>query len=272
MKLPDNFEHCFVEVLGRPVHYVVSTNPVDPYPPLVLIHGVGLSYRYLMPYAEQMAKYFRVFVPDQFGFGKSHKPNRVLRLPELADGIAYWMEAMGIERAALMGNSVGCQVIVNLAVRHPDRVLRAVLQGPTVDPATRTFFEQMRLWQQNGKNEKHKRNPLFYPDYWECGFYRLLATFGYALEDPTEKKYPHMKCPTLVVRGALDPIVPQRWSEEVARLLPRGRLVLLPGVPHTANLEAPLELMRVTRPFFEEERQRARPRAWDRSQPVHAAG
>jgi pimeloyl-ACP methyl ester carboxylesterase len=228
----------------------------------VLVHGVGLSHRYLMPYAVRLAEHFRVFVPDQPGFGRSYKPRRVLTLPELADWMADWMAAVGLERAALMGNSQGCQVIVNLAVRHPQRVLRAVLQGPTVDPAAPTFLEQMWRWHVTRKFEPNsRRNPLFYPEYWQCGWFRLLRTFGYALEDRTEEKSPRMRCPTLVVRGALDRIVPQRWAEEVTRRLPRGRLIVLPGVPHTANSESPLELFRVTKPFFEEERRPPAPPA-----------
>src|SRR5437764_14984060 len=105
------------------MHFVASTVPVPARPALVLVHGVGLSYRYLMPYAALLAEHFRVFVPDQPGFGRSHKPRRVLPLPELADWLADWMEAVGLEQAALMGNSFGCQVVVNLAVRHPHRVL-----------------------------------------------------------------------------------------------------------------------------------------------------
>ncbi len=258
MDWSETFASCFVDVRGQPIHYVASTVPADPHPTLVLVHGVGLSHRYLMPYAVRLAKYFRVFVPDQPGFGLSYKPQRTLTLPELADWIADWMEAIGLEQAALMGNSVGCQVLVNLAVRHPHRVLRAVLQGPTIDPAAGTFWQQWRRWYRNRTEERSTdKGPIVERDYWECGPGRLIRTFRYALEDHTEELYPQMKCPTLVVRGALDPIVPQEWAEEVTRRLPNGRLIVLPGVPHTANLEAPLELLRVTKPFFEEERQPA---------------
>lgn len=256
MKLPETFASCFVEVGGRSFHYVASLVPVDPRPAVVLVHGVGLSHRYLMPYAERLAEHFRVFVPDQPGFGLSYKPRRILTLPELADWFPGWMDAIGLERAAFMGNSVGCQVLANLAVQHPRRVLRVVLQGPTVDPAGRTFAEQWRRWYHNRTEERSTdKGPIVVRDYWECGVRRLVRTFRHALDDHTERLYPQMRCPTLVVNGTLDPIVPRRWAEEVTRLLPHGRLIMLPGCPHTANLEAPLELMRVTKPFFEEERQ-----------------
>lgn len=56
----------------------------------------------------------------------------------------------------------------------------------------------------------------------------------------------------LVVRGSLDPICNEAWAEEVARLAPRGRLVLIPGVAHTLCYTAPMDLAGVCRPFIDE--------------------
>ncbi|MCA1991296.1 MAG: alpha/beta hydrolase, partial [Coleofasciculus sp. S288] len=68
--------------------------------------------------------------------------------------------------------------------------------------------------------------------------------------DPIEQKLPHVPVPTLVVRGKLDPMVPQEWAEEVVSLLPKGQLAVIPGKGHTLNYSAPLELVRVTRAFL----------------------
>jgi 2-hydroxy-6-oxonona-2,4-dienedioate hydrolase len=59
-------------------------------------------------------------------------------------------------------------------------------------------------------------------DYADAGVGRALRTFGRALADRIEDKLPLVQAPTLVVRGARDPIVPQAWAEEVSRLLPAG--------------------------------------------------
>jgi 2-hydroxy-6-oxonona-2,4-dienedioate hydrolase len=53
-----------------------------------------------------------------------------------------------------------------------------------------------------------------------------------------------------VVRGARDPVAPQRWVEEATRLLPRGELRVVPGAAHTMVAVAALELTRVVRPFL----------------------
>jgi pimeloyl-ACP methyl ester carboxylesterase len=49
-----------------------------------------------------------------------------------------WLEAADLPSVAVLGNSFGCQVAVELAVRHPDRVAGLVLVGPTMDPSART--------------------------------------------------------------------------------------------------------------------------------------
>ena len=54
------------------------------------------------------------------------------------------------------------------------------------------------------------------------------------------------------MRGSNDPIVPQRWAEEATRLLPQGRLAVVPGAFHTVNFSSPLELVRVMVPFLAE--------------------
>jgi 2-hydroxy-6-oxonona-2,4-dienedioate hydrolase len=244
-------ESRWVTVNGLPVHARVSVDSVpDGYPAVVLVHGVGISSRYMVPTAERLAPYFRVYAPDLPGFGRSAKPSHVLNLTELADALDGWMQAVGLERAVLLGNSFGCQIIVELALRHPERVERAVLQGPTVDPKARTALQQIARWQLNTPREPPSLGVVTIRDYRECGIRRVVRTFQHSLHDRIEEKLPHMQTPTLIVRGGRDPIVPQRWAEEATRLLPKGRLIVIPGAAHTVNYNSPLELARVVRSFL----------------------
>jgi pimeloyl-ACP methyl ester carboxylesterase len=61
-------------------------------------------------------------------------------MAELSDALAAWMARIGLRRAVMIGNSMGCQVVVEFAVRYENRVDRLVLQGLTPDPAARTVF------------------------------------------------------------------------------------------------------------------------------------
>jgi 2-hydroxy-6-oxonona-2,4-dienedioate hydrolase len=96
--------------------------------------------------------------------------------------------------------------------------------------------------------------PIVLRDYWDCGVPRLLRTFRFALRDRIEENLPRIHAPILVVRGGRDVMCPQPWAEEVTRLLPRGRLLVIPGGSHTLVYTAPLELVRVVRPFLAEAR------------------
>lgn len=219
-------------------------------PTVVMVHGVGVSHRYLMPTAELLAAFCRVWAPDLPGFGLSSKPKEVLTLRELSDALAEWMGAADITSASLLGNSFGCQIIADFAVRHPILVDRAILQGPTVDPAARTVRQQLWRWFVNGRHEAPAQALVILRDYRDCGLRRVFRTFAYALEDHIEATLPHVRVPTLVVRGSRDVIVPQRWAEEATRLLPDGRLAIIPGGAHTLNYQKPAELTDVVRSFL----------------------
>jgi 2-hydroxy-6-oxonona-2,4-dienedioate hydrolase len=218
--------------------------------PVILVHGIGVASRFMVPIAEVLAPYHRIYAPDLPGFGKSGKPAHTLNLIELTDALADWTRAIGLEGAAFLGNSFGCQIVVDLALRYPQLVERAVLQGPTMDPQARTAWQQVARLLRNSRREPFSHGLISAREYPRCGFRRLIKTFRYALEDRIEEKLPRVRVPALVVRGSKDPIVPQRWAEEATRLLPDGRLAVIPGAPHTVVYDAPLELARLVRPFL----------------------
>jgi 2-hydroxy-6-oxonona-2,4-dienedioate hydrolase len=247
------FRSVWTEVHGLPVHAKVSTPaPQADRPPLVLVHGLALSHAYMMPTAERLGGEFRVHVPDLPGFGESAHPEKTLDVPGLADALAAWMGAIGVPRAALLGNSFACQIIVDLAARHPQRVLRTVLQGPTTPPEERSWLRQFVRWRQNNRYNPPELGPISWRDYRRAGYLRALQSFRLALKDRIEDKLPRVAAPSLVVRGQYDPICRAAWAAEVARLLPRGQLVEIPGAAHTLVYTAPEQLAAVARRFLSE--------------------
>ena len=74
-------------------------------------------------------------------------------LAALADAVVTCAQAAGHERLALVGNSFGAQVVVEAALRHPERVESIVLLGPTVDPAARSLVVQAIRWLRNAPDE-----------------------------------------------------------------------------------------------------------------------
>jgi 2-hydroxy-6-oxonona-2,4-dienedioate hydrolase len=218
--------------------------------PVVLVHGLGVSSRYMVPIAHHLAADLPVYAPDLPGFGRSDKPRHALTIRQLADALADWMDAAGLERAVLLGNSMGCEIIVELALRHPERVAALVLQGPTPEPAARTAAQQLWRYAVTGQYERSPLSWISLSDYMICGVRRLVRTFRYMLEDRIEDKLPLVRQPCLVVRGTRDRIVSQEWADEVARLLPDGRLAVIPGAAHAINFSYPREFKTAILPFL----------------------
>jgi len=251
------FRRNWTRVNGLRMHSLIPAEPPGANAPaVVLVHGSGLSGRYMIPTAMQLIGDFRVYLPDFPGFGDSDKPEKVLRVPELADSLAGWLVALNLNGASLLGNSFGCQVIAELAARHPERVDRAILQGPTTPPGERSTFWQFVRWRQNQRYNPSSLGPITREDYRKCGFRRMYWSFQEQLTDRIEDKAPRIRAPVLVVRGEHDPIANQGWCEDIARLCPQGRLEIIPGVAHTLCYTAPVQLAAVTRSFINQARQR----------------
>jgi pimeloyl-ACP methyl ester carboxylesterase len=203
----------------------------------------------MVPLLQRLEGEFRVVAPDLPGFGRSSAPPEPLGLPGLADALAAWMSDYGLPRAALIGNSLGCQVIAHLAERHPERVARVVLVSPTMDPSAPRPRQQIARLLRDVPRERRPLPLIAFRDYVEAGAYRGWRTLRAALQDPAAEHYRQIRVPALVVRGERDPIVSAPWSKKVARLLPQGRLLTVPGAPHAVNFSAPDALARIVRPF-----------------------
>jgi pimeloyl-ACP methyl ester carboxylesterase len=241
----------WVKVDGLSLHARVAADSApNGAVPVVLVHGVGVSSRYMIPTLRRLAPFHPVYAPDLPGFGLSDHPSDVLGTEALADALAAWMGAMGLPSAVVLGNSMGCQVIVDLALRHPGRAERLILADPTGDPDSRALMPVL-FW---GAVDVLGEPPALWPrlvlDYFLAGPLRTLRTLRRALHDTLDRKLPQVRVPALVVRGGRDRIVSQHWAEQAARLLPHGGLFVIPNGTHATNFSTPAELVQAVRMFL----------------------
>ncbi len=245
----------FVEVGGLRVHVRLSTDPaVGGQAPLVLVHGLGVSSRYMMPLAELLAAGRPVYAPDIPGFGESDKPRRTLDIHEQAEFLAGWMPALGLDRADFLGHSLGCQVVADLAFHHPERILRLALAAPTIDAAGRSLPQELGRLLLDSWREPFSLVPIVVVDYWKAGLGRALRTLRHALADRIEDKLPSLPMPALVLRGERDPVVSERWTERVRDLLPQGRLAIVARAAHAFHYSSPREVADLLIRFLDEDR------------------
>ncbi len=226
-------------------------------PPLVCVHGIGVTGRYFEPLADVLASDHRVLVPDLPGWGRSPKPSRALSLPELADALVDFLAAEGVTSPVpVVANSLGCQISVELALRHPGRISSLVLIGPTVDPRWRTALLQTRSFVLDGLREPLSLWWIIATDYARMGLLRFARTARFALRQPIEQLLPRVTMPSLVVRGEYDKFSSQLWCEYAAELLPHGSLTVIDGAAHAVHYSHPRLVAVLVRSFLQEVEER----------------
>src|SRR3569623_885481 len=131
----------------------------------------------------------------------------------------------------------------------PSRIDRMVLIGPTTDPRGRSVSQLMMRFLIGGLFEQPSLNWLLVKDYARMRS-RLIKEFNVMRADVVEVKLPHVEVPTMLVRGENDPIVPQRWLDEAARLVGAKRVAVIPHMGHALNYSAADELVATLLPFL----------------------
>lgn len=210
-----------------------------PKPPVVCVHGAGISSRESLPFVAQMRR--ETWAVDLPGFGRSGSLPAPASVRGYQDALAQFLERTTGTKTHLVGWSLGAQVAVSFAAAVADRVASLVLVGPTVDPRARSFAQQFGRWFRNSPYEPPSLMPQVLRDYRDAGWRHVTRAFRAALADSIEAALPQVQAPTLVLRGEHDRMVPQAWAEEATRLLPDGRLLVWPATGHMIPFAAPEE-------------------------------
>ena len=243
-------------------------------PAVVLVQGLGLSSRFWFDQPERLLASGapRVVLVDNRGTGRSDKPRAPYRLPQMADDVARVIREAGAGPAVVVGISMGGMIAQHVAMRHPRDVralvllattpglphaklpapstLRLLLGAPRMrrDAATLRRFNRLLL-PENELDRAHvhfarwpealAHDPLSTPTF--------VRHFFAVSTNWTGARVRRIEQPTVVIHGAEDILVPPENGERLARLLPRGRLVMLPGVAHAVSLLAPDAIGRAVR-------------------------
>ena len=230
-------EHLRVE--GRSVHLrrSVGGNGV----PVVHIHGFAISGAYLMPTARVLAGRRVNVVPDLPGYGRSERRDRVLDIPALAAALLGILDALDIDQAVLVGNSMGCPVGLEVAHEAPERVDRLVLVSPAGGVQNQPLPRALGQLALDVVRESTRMLPVALPDYLRFGPVDGLRLFHELTLFPSLERLLHTPVPTLAVLGGRDPLMPTPSRvREVARLAPEHVTVaLIEQAAHAVNFSHP---------------------------------
>ncbi|RDV44772.1 alpha/beta hydrolase [Leifsonia sp. ku-ls] len=251
---------------GIDVFYRESVAPPDA-PAMVHVHGFGLSGRYLLPTAERLQDDFHTLVPDLPGFGRSGKAPNGLDVPDLAHATARFLDDRGIERATLVGNSMGCPVILEFAHHYPERIDRAVLVSPAGGAYNRPLRRAIGQLSLDGGREPTRMVGVAVPDYLRFGVPSTVRMFRALTQYPSLQRLLELRIPTLVVIGNRDPLMPHASRVlEVANATDNHVLaVQIEGAAHAINFSHSGELAHLIRLFMAD-----RPIVDDPDSPGHA--
>jgi 2-hydroxy-6-oxonona-2,4-dienedioate hydrolase len=230
-------------VQGRKLHSRSFSRPGDG-APFVLIHGLVISSLYMIPLAECLVERHEVHALDLPGFGRSEAPSHILSIPELADSVVGWLEAIGMRRCHLVANSLGCEIAAHVALKSPERVVSLVLIGPTLDPKAFAVTTQTLRLLRDALNEPLRLWTNWAFDFFRAGVRRALGTTRAMFRDHIEHQLPLVTAPALIIRGGMDPTLPQQAAQTMQRLLPRGDLLVIEGQPHCVHYTDPVTVCR----------------------------
>jgi pimeloyl-ACP methyl ester carboxylesterase len=237
-----------VRVRGRVNDRALARDGAAPH--AVFVHGLGMATNYLEPAMRALGNEIAVSGLDLPGFGGSRPVTGHLSLEALADALVEWIRERGIAAPILVGQSHGCQIIVDAVARVPDIASAIVLNAPTMLAGHRSIGAQLWRVALDTPREPLSLVPHVARDYLRAGPVRIIATLKDALRDRIEDKLSSVRVPVTIVTGARDPVSPPAWGERLARLVgSRGgsaaRFVVVPGAAHAVPFSHPQALAEI---------------------------
>ncbi|MDK1386252.1 alpha/beta hydrolase [Sinorhizobium sp. 8-89] len=253
-----------LKVNGMEMYYEVSGEG----DPLIVLHGAYMNIPSMGEIIPKLAETHKVYALELQGHGRTTDIDRPITYPNLADDVAAFMDAAGIEKADVFGYSMGSAAGLQLAIRHPEKVNKLVAASVAYDaegwqPAFKEFIPQMtvEMFLAMPFAEEFRKlaaNPDGFPD--------LVKKLIQLEKEPMawEADVKALKTPVLIVTGDAD-VATLEHSVALFRLLgggvmgdmgkplPASRLAVLPATSHTAVIKQPQLLHAFIEPFLKGE-------------------
>ena len=240
--------------------------------PVVLLHAGSTNGGIWLHQTLPFARTHKVIVIDHRGHGRSDKPPSGYSIPEHSGDVIAVLDALDVERAVLVGNSIGGMIALQCNLDRPDRISGNVIlssgtglgKGMTAevrDAFKRDYLGSFRALMDGTVSDRTRRERPELLDTMKAHF--LVSSnfpehvFASAFQDPNgpfnwdiSDRLAEIRAPTLVISGAEDQVTPPDAGEQLALGIPGAEFLLVPDVGHFCQLERPDEFNATLRQFL----------------------
>lgn len=247
----------FATVYGAKIRYLEAGSG----PAVILLHGLGADSSSWASTIGPLSQKYRVIVPDQIGFGRSDKPMINYRVGTLVDFLDGLYKQVGIERASLVGNSLGGFTAAAFALAHPEKVDRLVLVDAAGFAVTGDFDPRVLNALNPSTIDAAKQilslifyNKQAYATDANAAMLltrKMMANDGYTVqrfidsiahnEDMLDKRLGQLKQPTLIIWGREDALTPLAMGERFKKEIATSELLIFEKCGHVPQMEKAAE-------------------------------
>lgn len=226
----------------------------------ILLHGSFIDNSFWSKQVPALSKKFKVISVDLRGHGLSDKPLEEYTPKVMAEDIMDLMTNLNIEKANLVGHSMGGKIALQFSMDNPRRIKKLILAGTSA----RSVRSRQMVFPKHIQDEIGMGTPHF--DLKRFNYYEVLYSFAHPLPDQANKILkmilntpehvkasigrnfpkidftPHLseiKSPTLVICGEKDVITPVKYSKYIAKHISKARLEIVPEAGHCLPIERP---------------------------------
>lgn len=254
-------------IFGAKIRYLEAGDAAKP--TVILLHGLGGSAENWQLTVPALAANYHVIAPDQVGFGKSDKPLLKYRVATYVDFLDKFMAELKIEKAHLVGNSMGGWIAGLMAVKYPNRVEKIVLADAAgIVPANVNTDEIYQL--NNSTRDEIRANlkrifatPAFQNNEALVDQFmtqRVAANDGYTInsliesikrrEDFLNARLGEIKKPTLIVWGKQDGLLPVADAATFNKGIAGSQLVIFENCGHVPQFEKAVDFNKAVLEFL----------------------
>jgi pimeloyl-ACP methyl ester carboxylesterase len=219
--IPAGIESLKIHIDGHRAHYYKAGRGM----PVILVHGGASDARDWLLTMSSLADRFSFYAPDLIGFGQTDRKESGYYLSDFSKFLIKFIDAMQVEKPALVGHSFGARVCLDTALLDQEKVSKLVLIDASGLGKISGFGSA--LFNGYAKFRTLQRKPQPFP--------RFLAKEGEDYNNVSREALRKLKTPTLLVWKQLDPYLPVSLARKAAKVIPGAKLAVFPGYGHAPH-------------------------------------